>query len=85
MDLGSLVPWRDKFRAPANREDNVYDPFTLFRREVARNLMISWALWVACTDMAAAGWSHQRSTSRIRRRRSLLRQNCPVSTRRTSR
>ena len=35
MDLGSLVPWRDKFRAPANRED-IYDPFAMFRRAVDR-------------------------------------------------
>ena len=33
MELGSLVPWRDKFRAPANRED-IYDPFAMFRRAV---------------------------------------------------
>ena len=33
MELGSLVPWRDKFRAPANRED-IYDPFAMSRRAV---------------------------------------------------
>lgn len=35
MNLGALIPWRDKSQVPANRED-FYDPFVTFRREVDR-------------------------------------------------
>ena len=35
MNLGALIPWREKSQAPANRED-FYDPFVTFRREVDR-------------------------------------------------
>lgn len=35
MNLGSLVPWRDKSPAPARR-DEYLDPFVSFRREVDR-------------------------------------------------
>lgn len=35
MNLGALIPWRDKSQVPANRDD-FYDPFVTFRREVDR-------------------------------------------------
>lgn len=35
MNLGSLIPWRDKSQVPAER-GNYYDPFVAFRREVDR-------------------------------------------------
>jgi HSP20 family protein len=35
MNLGAVIPWRDKSQVPANRED-FYDPFVTFRREVDR-------------------------------------------------
>lgn len=35
MNLGSLIPWRDKSELPAERGD-YYDPFAAFRREVDR-------------------------------------------------
>ena len=35
MNLGSLIPWRDKSPAPARR-DEYLDPFVSFRREVDR-------------------------------------------------
>jgi HSP20 family protein len=35
MNLGALVPWRDKAQLPATRDDN-HDPFVAFRREVDR-------------------------------------------------
>ncbi len=37
MNLGSLMPWRDKPQVPAERGD-YYDPFVPFRREVERML-----------------------------------------------
>ena len=84
MELGSLVPWRDKFRAPANRED-IYDPFAMFRRAVDHMFDDFLGAAGGLHGYGSGGQSHQRSTSRIRRRSSSLRQNCPVSTRRTSR
>ena len=35
MNLGSLIPWRDKSRVDVPRDD-LYDPFVQFRREVDR-------------------------------------------------
>jgi HSP20 family protein len=35
MNLGALVPWRDKSQVAAHRDD-FYDPFVTFRREVDR-------------------------------------------------
>jgi HSP20 family protein len=35
MNLGALIPWREKSQVPANRE-HFYDPFVTFRREVDR-------------------------------------------------
>jgi hypothetical protein len=35
VDFKALVPWRDRSQTPARRED-LYDPFTTFRREVDR-------------------------------------------------
>lgn len=35
MNLGALIPWRDKSQLPATRED-LQDPFVAFRREVDR-------------------------------------------------
>ncbi len=35
MNLGALIPWRDKSQVPARSED-FYDPFVTFRREVDR-------------------------------------------------
>ena len=34
VDIKSLVPWRERFQAPATREAS--DPFVAFRREVDR-------------------------------------------------
>jgi HSP20 family protein len=35
VDFKALVPWRDRSQTPARRED-LYDPFSTFRREVDR-------------------------------------------------
>lgn len=35
MNIGSLIPWRDKSNVPVNR-DEAADPFVTFRREVDR-------------------------------------------------
>jgi HSP20 family protein len=35
MNLGALVPWREKSHVPVKRED-FYEPFATFRREVDR-------------------------------------------------
>jgi hypothetical protein len=35
MNIGNLMPWREKSQTPAMRED-FFDPFVTFRREVHR-------------------------------------------------
>jgi HSP20 family protein len=35
MNIGSLIPWREKSNLPATRQD-YFDPFVTFRREVLR-------------------------------------------------
>jgi HSP20 family protein len=35
MNLGSLIPWREKSRSPVTRDD-IRDPFTEFRRDIER-------------------------------------------------
>lgn len=36
MDLGSLMPWRERSSMPSTRRDDMLDPLVSFRREVDR-------------------------------------------------
>src|SRR4051812_14788549 len=54
VDFRSLVPWRERFQAPARRED-FFEPLVSFRREVDR-MFDSFFDGFGTRALAPAGW-----------------------------